>query len=167
MALHEDKFEYICHLANKRNPLYKLPFFHEQFQYTAPTILTPMDQIRDLGITVSSEPSWTSHIRSSCDKTRKKAAWVFSVFHSRNTGVMLTLYKSLVRSHLEYCSLLWNPAKVYDIQELESVQKTFSSRFHPWFTASPLLGLPENPVPHVTSEAQRKLHYPAHVENPT
>ena len=94
------------------------------------TILTPVDQLRDLGITVSSDMSWTSHIRSSCDKARKMAAWVFSVFHSRNTGVMLTLYKSLVRSHLEYCSPLWNPAKVYDIQELESVQRTFTSKIH-------------------------------------
>ena len=91
MALHEDKFEYICHLSNKRNPLYELPFVHEQFQYTTSTgtILTPVDQLRDLGITVSSDSSWTSHIRSSCDKARKMAAWVFSVFHSCNAGLVL------------------------------------------------------------------------------
>ena len=132
MALHEDKFEYICHLANKRNPLHQLPSAHEHFQYTTSTgnILTPVDQLRDLGITVSNDLSWTSHIRSSCDKARKMAAWVFSVFHTRNTGVMLTLYKSLVRSYLEYCSPLWNPSKIIDIQELESVQRTFTSKIH-------------------------------------
>ena len=86
MALHEDKFEYICHLANKRSPLHQLPFAHEHFQYTTSTgnILTPVDQLRDLGITVSKDLSWTSHIRSSCDKARKMAAWVFIVFRTRN-----------------------------------------------------------------------------------
>ena len=132
MVLYEDKCEYIWYLAKKRNPLYELPFVHEQFQYTTSTgtIPTPVDQLRDLGITVSSDSSWTSHIRSSCDKARKMAAWVFTFFHSHNTGVMLTLYKSLVRSHLEYCSPLWNPVKVYDIQELESVQRTFTSKIN-------------------------------------
>ena len=41
---------------------------------------------------------------------------------------MLTLYKSMVRSLVEYCCPLWHPSKISDIQELESVQKTFISR---------------------------------------
>ena len=60
MALHEGKFEYIlCHLPNRRNPLHQLPFAHENFQYTTSTgtVLTPVDQLRDLGITVSSDLS--------------------------------------------------------------------------------------------------------------
>ena len=130
MTLHEDKFEYICHQANKGNLLKELPYICEQFQYTTLSgkNLTPVSQLRDLGITVSSDLSWSPHIRTICDKARKVAAWVFNVFHNRDPDVMLTLFKSLVRSHLEYCSPLWHPTKISDIQELESVQRTFTSR---------------------------------------
>ena len=41
---------------------------------------------------------------------------------------MLTLYKPMVRSLLEYCSPLWHPTKISDIQELGSVQETFIAR---------------------------------------
>ena len=41
---------------------------------------------------------------------------------------MTTLYKSLVRSLLEYCCPLWDPVKVTEIQLLEGVQRTFTNR---------------------------------------
>jgi hypothetical protein len=41
---------------------------------------------------------------------------------------MTTLYKSLIRSLLEYCCPLWNPGKVTEIHLTEGVQRTFTSR---------------------------------------
>ena len=41
---------------------------------------------------------------------------------------MLTLYMAMVRSLVEYCCPLWHPTKISDIQESESVQKTFITR---------------------------------------
>ena len=38
---------------------------------------------------------------------------------------MLTLWKSLIRSKLEYCCQLWNPSRKGDIQMLEQVQRNF------------------------------------------
>ena len=38
---------------------------------------------------------------------------------------MLTLWKSLVLSEHDYCSQLWNPQRVGDIQALETVQRSF------------------------------------------
>ena len=49
------------------------------------------------------------------------------VFRTRDKTVMTTLYKSLVRSLLEYCRPLWNPTKVTEIQLIEGVQRTFTS----------------------------------------
>ena len=89
------------------------------------TSLEPTHPLRDLGVLVSSNLSWSPHIRSITDKARQKASWVLSVFHTRSPAIMLTLYKSMVRSMVEYCCPLWNSTKTSDIQELESVQKTF------------------------------------------
>ena len=41
---------------------------------------------------------------------------------------MMTLYKSLVRSHLEYCCPLWHPSKIRDIELVEGVQREFTRR---------------------------------------
>ena len=38
------------------------------------------------------------------------------------------LYKSLIRSHLEYCCPLWNPANQAGIQLLEEVQRSFTAK---------------------------------------
>ena len=65
-------------------------------------------------------------------KARAIASWALSAFKARDKTTMLTLYKSLVRSQLEYCCPLWNCHKVTDIQVLEGVQKTFTSRLWGW-----------------------------------
>ena len=71
----------------------------------------------------------TAYIYEITGKARQKAAWVLAVFRSRSKDIMLTLYmKSMVCSLLEYCSPLWNPVKIFAIQELESVQKVFTSK---------------------------------------
>ena len=41
---------------------------------------------------------------------------------------MMTLYKSLVRPLLEYYCPLWNPGKVIEIQNLENIQRSFTSK---------------------------------------
>ncbi len=130
MTLHKDKFEYICHRFSKHTPLSELPFTCELFQYhvSDTNCLSPVNQLRDLGVLISSDLSWSPHIRAISKKARQKAAWVFSVFHTRSQQIMLTLYKSMVRSLVEYCCPLWNPGTISDIQELESVQKAFTSR---------------------------------------
>ena len=41
---------------------------------------------------------------------------------------MLTLWKTQILHHLDYCSQLWSPSKTGDIQSLELLQKYFLTR---------------------------------------
>ena len=127
MALHKDKFEYMCHRHNRRSALVELPFVSELYQYSVSNdkSLAPVGQLRDLGVLVSNDLSWQPHIKTIANKARQKAAWVFSVFQTRSTVIMLTLYKSMVRSLLEYCCPLWHPSKICDIQELKKGTESF------------------------------------------
>ncbi|KAL5270062.1 hypothetical protein ACHWQZ_G003521 [Mnemiopsis leidyi] len=41
---------------------------------------------------------------------------------------MMTLYKSLIQSKVEYCCPLWNPSRISDIQTIENIQREFTRR---------------------------------------
>ena len=41
---------------------------------------------------------------------------------------MLTLFKTMVRSRLEYCCPVWNPSKITDIEAIENVQRNYTRR---------------------------------------
>ena len=131
MLLHQDKFEVLNHSTGKNALLKQLPFTSELYCYqTTEGTLYPQDSVKDLGVLITTDLCWTPHIRSIAKKATSMSAWVFSVFQNRSVEAMLTLYKTMVRSHLEYCCPLWNPSKIGDIQILEAVQRSFTSRIH-------------------------------------
>jgi len=47
----------------------------------------------------------------------------------KDTYILLSLYKSLVRPHLEYCTSAWSPYYVKDKELLEKVQHRFTRMF--------------------------------------
>ena len=130
MLLHEQKFELIVHRTDPVISFDVLPFYLEFYCYqvSEDVILSPMNHLRDLGVSITADLSWKSHIRSVVSKGRSFAAWVLSVFKSREIEVMMTLYTTYVRSQLEYCSLLWNPQNIEDIELIEGVQRSFTSK---------------------------------------
>ena len=85
---------------------------------------------KDLGVLVSESMSWQPHIDSIIKKATSCVAWVLRSIISRSPKVMLQIYKSMIRPHLEYCVQLWSPLPVHgnwtSILAIENVQRTFT-----------------------------------------
>ena len=52
--------------------------------------------------------------------------WILRTFSSRESTVLMTLFKSLVLSRLDYRSQLWSPTKIHQIIMIEKIQKAFT-----------------------------------------
>ena len=130
MQLHEQKFELLVHRAGPSTGLESLPFTSHLYTYevSEEVLLSPTNELKDLGVRISSDLSWKPQIGVVMSKSRSMAAWVLSVFRSREPELMMTLYKTYVRTQLEYCSILWHPLTVEDIETIEGVQRTFTSK---------------------------------------
>ena len=133
MQLHEQKFELMVHKADPVKSHWRIeqiPFTASLYSYNVSSeiLLWETGELKDLGVRLTSDLSWGTHIGSIVAKGKSCASWVLSVFKSRDTDTMLTLYNSFVRSQLEYCSLLWHPTLVGDIELVEGVQRTFTAR---------------------------------------
>ena len=130
MLLHQKKFELLSHSTNHQNYLKHLPFYTEYTEYQTEdgTVISPQSTVKDLGVMITQDISWSPHISKVCESSRKTSSWILSVFFDRRAEILLPLYTSLVRSRAEYCSPLWNPTKLEDIKQIESIQRTFTSQ---------------------------------------
>ena len=84
--------------------------------------ISKVKEEKDIGVVIDEELSFDKHI---CDKV-SKANSIFAVlktFRNLNADIFLPLYKTLVRTHLDYASSVWAPYKKKYIDKIESVQK--------------------------------------------
>ena len=81
-------------------------------------------QYKCLGVITSSDLSWSHHIQALCSKTRKLLGLLYRQFSSySNAEVMLKLYLTIARPHLDYAAQVWHPYQAKNITALENVQK--------------------------------------------
>ena len=79
MLLHEDKFEFVnFNIRTSKFPLANLPFHNEFYQYTTSqrNVLEPSSSVTDLGIIITEDLQWSSHISVVVNKAKRKAGWV-------------------------------------------------------------------------------------------
>ena len=86
--------------------------------------LARVSSYKYLGVLITSDLMWSSHIAKVCNKTRKLIGLFYRTFYKHSTvETMLKLYCSFIRPHLEYAAAAWDPYLKKDIDLLEDVQK--------------------------------------------
>ena len=78
---------------------------------------------RDLGIIMCADLSWNSHCVSLCQKSYKILGLLRRSFSNHSVKVRKQLYLTLVRSKITYCSPIWRPNLIKDIDMLEKIQR--------------------------------------------
>lgn len=84
------------------------------------------DGIRDLGVDIQSNLKFNDHYRHIVNKERKLKKLGFVIRNSRNfvnCDTLILLYNALVRSQLEYASVIWSPRTLSSGDLIERVQK--------------------------------------------
>ena len=133
MALNESKFEFLKHNYDFDSHMMEMPFsyFDSCYKTLNSSLIECNHTVKDLGITFSADSTFNIHIANIVKNAKDKAAWALSVFKTRNKDEMMLLYKTYIRSQLEYCCPLWNPSgpgSLTAIKLLEGVQRTFTAK---------------------------------------
>ena len=136
MTLNKNKFELMCHRIKKESltdeilSLKELPFNHvfHEYEVDNDTFISPSGCVKDLGVMINSKLDWEDHIFSLTKFGKRLTSWLLNVFFTRDKEVMLTLFNSIVRSKLEYCSPVWDPYKLKHINSIEQIQRSFTKK---------------------------------------
>ena len=122
MSFNIEKFE-VLRIGNNEK-------LKQEIKYKTPdgTILPEKSTVKDLGIIFNSKGDFTDHINTKTAKARSIAGLILRTFISREQAPMMMLFKSLVIPIIEYGSIIWNPYKKCDINQIEAVQRSFTSK---------------------------------------
>ena len=73
------------------------------------TVLENVDNIKYLGVTISSDLRRNTHISNTCTKANRTLGFLRRTFFSSHQDVKEAAYKGAVRPILEYGSSVWDP----------------------------------------------------------
>ena len=89
-------------------------------------IVSPSSNVLDLGVYMSRNCTFDFHVANVYKRCSNLTGWILRTFSTRVTTTMMTLFKSLVLSRLDYASQLWSPHLLKSIYLIEMVQRSFT-----------------------------------------
>ena len=106
----------IMRLAWSRQPMTK-------FYTLGGEIIEEVNQAKYLGVTLTSELNWSTHIDITTNKANSTLGFLRRNLRCSPKSLKELSYMSLVRSKLEYCSSIWDPHFTKDTDKLERVNR--------------------------------------------
>ena len=85
--------------------------------------LGTISEEKDLGVIVCKDLKVGRQCFKAAAKGNQVLGMIRRTFTNRSMSIMIPLYKSLVRPHLDYCVQAWRPHLLKDIKVLEKVQR--------------------------------------------
>ena len=116
----------------------------EEQYYRAPDLssIAQNNVLKDLGVYMAEDLKFENHIHNVVAKGRRMSGWVKRTIRSRRADHMKVLLKSLVRSQVEYCCMLWSPREQRLINLIESVQRDFTRQISKYQQYDDVLKMP-------------------------
>ena len=115
MAFNAEKCEVLC-ITNKKNTIQHNYLIHGQK-------LAIKSDSKYLGVTISSNLSWSKHVNNISKKANSTMAFLRRNIRPASQQAKSTAYKTFVRPTLEYASTVWSPHTDTDSNQLEMVQR--------------------------------------------
>ncbi len=79
--------------------------------------------VKDLCVTITSNLRFSQQCKEAAGKANRMLGFIKRKFSFKNKDIILPLYNSLVRPHLECAVQIWSPHLAKDITKLEAVQR--------------------------------------------
>lgn len=126
MKFHPDKCQ-VLSITKKKDPICKNYTLHgHQLEHVT--------EAKYLGITITSDLKWDSHINNICQKANRTIGFLKRNLNISNSDIKNKAYTSLVRPTVEYASPVWDPYLQKDKHKLEMVQRRsaryVTNRYH-------------------------------------
>jgi hypothetical protein len=90
--------------------------------------LAVFDSVKDLGVIVDPSLNFTKHIDSTISKANQRVYLILKSFKSRDISLMVFAFKVYILPLLDYCSPVWSPSLLKDIDRIENVQRAFTKK---------------------------------------
>ena len=106
----------VLHISKPRHPAQHICMLHGQ-------ALEAMDHARYLGVDISKDLSWNTHINRISTNANTTLGFLKRNIKTKNTAARTATYQTLVRPQVEYASTVWSPFTQTYINKTENGPK--------------------------------------------